>query len=383
MNKRFIQAAAATAAIALALTGCVQKVDSGSATTGTIKIGVFEPMTGANGGGGTMEVEGAKLANKLYPEVNGQKIELVIVDNKSDKVEAANAGKRLVEQDKVKAIIGSWGSGLSMSAGATFQAAKVPAVAASATNPNVTLNNPYYFRVCFIDPFQGTVLARLAFNELKAKKVSVIQEITNDYSVGLAKFFTDEFTKLGGTVVDGGKYNTGDTDFNAALTTVKSQAPDVIFAPGNFTESALIIKQARQLGLTQPFLGGDTWETPEFITTGGAAVDGAMFTTFFATEQPINDTSKKFIEEYKKEYNKEPSAVAALAFDAYLVIRDAMEKTKSTDGETLQKYLSTLKAFPGAAGPITMNETRDAVKDVVIKTVSGGKFTYKTTIKAS
>ena len=173
--------------------------------------------------------------------------------------------------------------------------------------------------MCIRDSFQGTVLARLAFNELKAKKVSVIQEITNDYSVGLAKFFTDEFTKLGGTVVDGGKYNTGDTDFNAALTTVKSQAPDVIFAPGNFTESALIIKQARQLGLTQPFLGGDTWETPEFITTGGAAVDGAMFTTFFATEQPINDTSKKFIEEYKKEYNKEPSAVAALAFDAYLV----------------------------------------------------------------
>ena len=119
------------------------------------------------------------------------------------------------------------------------------------------------------------------------------------------------------------------------------------------------------------------------FTTGGAAVDGAMFTTFFATEQPINDTSKKFIEEYKKEYNKEPSAVAALAFDAYLVIRDAMEKTKSTDGATLQKHLSTLKAFPGAAGPITMNESRDAVKDVVIKTVVGGKFTYKTTIKAS
>ena len=383
MQKVLIKAAVVTAVAALALSGCVSKVDDAGTAGGSIKIGVFEPMTGANGGGGTMEVEGAKLANKLYPEVNGQKIELVITDNKSDKVEAANAGKRLVEQDKVKAIIGSWGSGLSMSAGGAFQAAQVPAVAASATNPNVTLNNPYYFRVCFIDPFQGTVLARLAFNELKAKKVSVIQEITNDYSVGLAKFFTDEFTKLGGTVLDGGKYNTGDTDFSAALTTVKSQAPDVIFAPGNFTESALIMKQARQLGLQQPFLGGDTWETPEFITTGGTAVEGAMFTTFFATEQPINDTSKKFIEEYKKEYNKEPSAVAALAFDAYLVIRDAMEKTKSTDGPTLQKYLSTLKDFPGAAGPITMNETRDAVKDVVIKTVKDGKFAYKTTVKHS
>jgi len=368
-NRALLGATALTAVLALALGGCVSKVDSGTGSASTIKIGVFEPMTGANGGGGTMEVEGAKLANKLYPEVNGQKIELVITDNKSDKVEAANAGKRLVEQDGVKAIIGSWGSGLSMSAGAAFQAAQVPAVAASATNPNVTANNPYYFRVCFIDTFQGKVLAQLAYNELKAKKVSVVQEITNDYSVGLASYFSDEFKKLGGEVMEGGKYNTGDTDFNALLTNVKSQNPDVVFAPGNFTESALVIKQARQLGMQQPFLGGDTWETPEFITTGGASVNGALLTTFFSTENPINETSKKFIEEYKKEYNKEPSAVAALAFDAYLVIRNAIEQTKSTDGPTLQKYLSTLKDFDGATGNITMNETRDAVKDVVIKTV--------------
>ena len=382
-KKALLGATALAASLALALTGCVSKVDSGTGGATTIKVGVFEPMTGANGGGGTMEVEGAKLANKLYPTVNGSNIELVIVDNKSDKVEAANAGKRLVEQDGVKAVIGSWGSGLSMSAGATFQAAKVPAVAASATNPNVTANNDYYFRVCFIDTFQGKVLAQLAFNELKAKKVSIIQEITNDYSVGLASFFSDEFKKLGGTVLDGGKYNTGDTDFNAVLTNVKSQNPDVMFAPGNFTESALVIKQARQLGMQQPFLGGDTWETPEFITTGGASVNGALLTTFFSTENPINETSKKFIEEYKKEYNKEPSAVAALAFDAYLVIRNAIEQTKSTDGPTLQKYLSTLKDFDGATGNITMNETRDAVKDVVIKTVKDGKFAYQTTIKHS
>jgi len=382
-KKALLGATALAASLALALSGCVSKVDSGTGTGSTIKVGVFEPMTGANGGGGTMEVEGAKLANKLYPTVNDSKIELVIVDNKSDKVEAANAGKRLVEQDGVKAVIGSWGSGLSMSAGATFQAAKVPAIAASATNPNVTANNDYYFRVCFIDTFQGKVLAQLAFNELKAKKVSIIQEITNDYSVGLASFFSTEFKKLGGTVLDGGKYNTGDTDFNAVLTNVKSQNPDVIFAPGNFTESALVIKQARQLGMQQQFLGGDTWETPEFITTGGAAVNGALMTTFFSTENPINDTSKKFIEAYKKEYNKEPSAVAALAFDAYLVIRNAMEKTQSTDGPTLQKYLSGLKDFEGATGNITMNETRDAVKDVVIKSVKDGKFSYQTTIKHS
>ena len=377
---------ASVVAVAIPLTGCVSS-KAGSAGTaaggGTIKFGVFEPMTGNDGGGGTLEVKGAKLAAKLYPAVNGQKIELDIVDNKSDKVEAANAAKRLVEQDKVVAVIGSWGSGYSMSAGPTFDTAKVPAVAASATNPNVTAGHPYYFRVCFIDPFQGTVLAQLAFNDLKVKKVSVIQQVDSDYSVGLSKFFIDEFKKLGGEILDGGKYNTGDTDFSAQLTTVKSQAPDVIFAPGNFTQSALLIKQARQLGLQQQFLGGDTWETPEFITNGGKAVEGAMFTTFFSTENPINATSKKFIDEYKKEYNEDPSAVAALAFDAYLFIRNAIETTKSTDGPTLQKALAATKNFEGATGPITMNETHDAVKDVVIKTVTDAKFTYKTTVKHS
>ena len=221
-----------------------------AASSDTIKIGVFEPMTGANAAGGALEIEGIKLANELYPTVtvNGKeyKVELVIVDNKSDKVEAANAAQRLVDKEKVKVILGSWGSGYSIAAGPIVQDGKVPAIGLSCTNPLVTQGNPYYFRVCFIDPFQGTVMAKYANQDLGAKTAVLIREISNDYSVGLAKFFADQFKKLTGndnSILAELNYNTGDQDFTAQLTAIKSKNPDVIFAPGNYTESALIMKQ--------------------------------------------------------------------------------------------------------------------------------------------
>ncbi|NSA01486.1 ABC-type branched-subunit amino acid transport system substrate-binding protein [Clostridium beijerinckii] len=188
-----------------------------------------------------------------------------------------------MEQEQVNAIIGSWGSGNSMAAGDVVQDAKVPAVAASATNPLVTAGNDYYFRVCFIDPFQGTVMAKYAANKLQAKKVALLQEVSSDYSVGICKFFTDEFIKITGdkdAIIAKANYNTGDQDFTAQLTNIKSSNPDVIFAPGNFTEGAMIIKQARQLGITTPIIGGDTWETPEFLDIGKEDVDGTVFSTF-------------------------------------------------------------------------------------------------------
>ena len=379
---------------ALVVTGCGTKTAAPSTTgsSGTsgsgdvIKIGVFEPMTGANAAGGALEVEGIKLANKLYPEVLGKKIELVTVDNKSDKVEAASAASRLVEKEKVSAIIGSWGSSLSMAAGDIVKKAKVPTVAASATNPLVTENNNYYFRVCFIDPFQGKVMANYAFNKLKAKKVAIVQEVSSDYSIGLAKFFTDSFKQLTGdqnAIVGVANYNTGDQDFSAQLTNLKATNPDVIFAPGNFTESALLIKQARQLGITVPIIGGDTWETPEFIDIGKQAVEGAIFSTFFTSEKPITPESEKFLAEYRKENpGKEPAAVTALGYDAYLVILDAMTKANSSDPVKVRDQLAKTKDFPGAAGMITFDQNGNAVKDAVIKQVKNGKFTYLDLVKA-
>ena len=348
-----------------------------------IKIGVFEPMTGANAAGGAMEVEGIKLANKLYPEVLGKKVEVVIVDNKSDKVEAANAAARLVDKEKVTAIIGSWGSSFSMAAGSIVKEAQIPTVGASCTNPLVTMGNDYYFRVCFIDTFQGAVMANYAYKEVGARKVAIVQEISNDYSVGLAKFFTDEFKRLTGdenAIVAVSNYNTGDMDFTAQVTNLKSLNPDAVFAPGNYTESALLIKQARELGMDVPFLGGDTWEAPEFLDVGKKNVEGAYFSTFFTTEIPITETSEIFIDEYRKEYNKEPAAVTALGFDAYMVILDAIERAGSDDPVAVRDAIATTKGYPGAAGIITLDATGDAVKNAVIKTVKYGNFAFVTTI---
>jgi branched-chain amino acid transport system substrate-binding protein len=355
-------------------------------TSEVIKIGVFEPMTNANAAGGAMEVEGIQLANDLYPEVLGKKIKLVIADNKSDKVEAANAVTRLVEKEKVVAIIGSWGSSFSMAAGPIVKENKIPAVAASATNPLVTKGNDYYFRVCFIDPFQGKVMANYAFNQIGAKKAAIIKEVSNDYAVGLAKFFSDEFVKLTGdpkSIVANVDYQTNDQEFSAQLQAAAQANPDVIFAPGNFTESALIIKQAREQGIDIPIIGGDTWEAPEFLQIGGEAVEGAVFSTFFTSEVPITKESEKFLAEYRKKYNEEPSSVAALGYDAYLVIRAAIEKAGSTDPVKIRDEIAKTKDFVGAAGIITLDENGDAVKSAVIKKVENGKFVYQATVEPS
>lgn len=370
-------------ACAIALAAC------GSKTGGNvIKIGVFEPLTGANGAGGADESEGVKLANALYPTVTvggkEYKIELVVADNKSDKVEAANAATMLAQRAKVNAVIGSWGSSLSMSGGPIFAEAKIPAVGASCTNPNVTKGNEFYFRVCFLDPFQGQVMAAYAFKNVGAKKAAIIREVSNDYSVGLAKFFTDSFLQLTGdpkAIVAESDYNTGDQDFNAQLTNIKKSNPDVIFAPGNYTESALIIKQARQLGITTPFLGGDTWDNDAFLQVGGKEVEGTVVSTFFANDVPINKTSELFLKEYRAKYNKEPAAVAALGFDAYLVILDAIKRADSTDSVKIRDQIAKTANFEGAAGSITINANRDAEKDAVIKIVKDGKLQYLTTVK--
>ncbi|MDF2880394.1 MAG: Extracellular ligand-binding receptor [Clostridiaceae bacterium] len=367
--------------------GCTKIArDEGNKATGdVIKIGVFEPITGANGAGGALEVEGVKLANKMYPTVLGKKVQLVVVDNKSDKTEAASAAARLVEKEKVVSIIGSWGSSLSMSAGDVVKMGKVPAVGASCTNPLVTIGNDYYFRVCFIDPFQGTVMANYAYSTLGAKKAAIIREVSNDYSVGLSKYFTDSFKKLTGDencIAAVANYNTGDQDFSAQLTNLKGKKFDVIFAPGNFTESALLIKQARDLGIKVPILGGDTWETQEFLDIGKDAVEGSTFSTFFSSEKPITKEAQKFLTEYRKEYKKEPAAVTALGYDAYILILDAIKRAGVADSVKIRDQLAATKDFEGSCGVINFDENRNAIKDAIIKQVVDKKFQYKGTVSS-
>jgi branched-chain amino acid transport system substrate-binding protein len=353
-----------------------------------VKFGVFEPLTGANAAGGAEELDGIRLAQSLYPTVKvgnvTYKIELAIADNKSDKVEAANAGQSLVDRDKVQVVLGSWGSGLSMAAGPIFRDAKVPAIGLSCTNPLVTKGNPFYFRVCFIDPFQGTVMATYASTNLKAKKAVLIREVSNDYSVGLAKFFADSFvalTKDKNAIVATLNYNTGDQDFSAQLTQIKSLKADVIFAPGNYTESALIIKQARELGIKTPFLGGDTWEIAEFISVGKAAVEGAVLSTFFDNDAPLTPNSKIFVTEYQKKYGRLPSGTAVLGYDGYLLAIDAIKRAGSIDTVKIRDAIAATRKFPGASGYITFTpDSNDPVKSAVIKEVKGGKFVYKTSV---
>ncbi|MHB9295237.1 branched-chain amino acid transport system substrate-binding protein [Pillotina sp. SPG140] len=352
-----------------------------------IKIGVFEPMTGANAAGGAMEVEGIRLANELNPTVTvggkTYRVELVVADNKSDKVEAANAVQRLIDRDKVTVLLGSWGSSLSMAAGEVAREARVPVIGLSCTNPLVTAGNDYYFRVCFIDPFQGTVMANYAFNDVGARTAVLVREISNDYSVGLAKFFADTFIKLTGNpraILATVDYNTGDQDFSAQVTTIGALKPDVIFAPGNYTESALVMKQARELGITIPLLGGDTWETPEFIDVGRERVEGAVFSTFFASEYAANSVAETFLREYRARYNREPAAVTALGYDGYLVALDAIKRAGTVDKQKIRDAIAATSGFVGAAGTVTLDENGDATKSAFIKTVQGGSFVFKTVV---
>jgi branched-chain amino acid transport system substrate-binding protein len=381
MNKKYMLLILSAVLVLSTLAGCG---GNDATSSDVIKIGVFEPLTGANAAGGEMTVEGIKLANEKVGEVLGKEVQLVILDNKSEKVDAANAASSLIDKEKVVAIIGSYGSSLSMAAGDIVKTGKVPAVGCSPTNPLVTLDNDFYFRVCFIDPFQGTVMANYAFNELRAKKAAIIQDVQQDYSIGLSKYFVDAFVKLTGdadSIVGTISYNTGDQDFSAQLTNINSLNPDVIFAPGNDGESALLIKQARDLGITTPILGGDTWESPVFLDVGGSAVEGVVYSTHFTSESPVTVASEEFLKEYKDKYNKEANAFAALGYDAYMVIIDAIEKAGSEDPVAIRDKIAATKDFVGATGVITLDENGDAVKSAIINQVKDGRFIYLTTVE--
>lgn len=356
----------------------------------TIKIGVFEPLTGADADGGKLEKEGIDLAHELYPVVTIDGIEIPVeleyADNKSDKIESVNAARNLADNFGAHIIIGSWGSTNSIAAGPVFEEAQIPAIGTSCTNPLVTLGNEYYFRVCFIDSFQGAVMANYAVNDGGYKKVAIIQEASNGYSVALSQLFTNAMKELTGDencITSIANYNTGDHDFSAQLTAIKNSEAEAIFFPGSFTESALIMKQARELGITIPFLGGDTWETPRMIEIAGGAAEGAVYSSFYDPATPLTDRTTEFLDAYADKYGKDALAagVTALGFDAYLLAIETIEKAGSVDGPTLRDTLARTTDFEGATGYVTLDENGDAVKAAVIKTIEGGKFVYQSFVK--
>lgn len=345
----------------------------------TVRIGVFLPLTGQNAFGGQLELEGVQMAFKEVGTILGKKIELFVVDNKSDKVESANAVKRLIDKEKVHAIIGTYGSSLAMAGGEVSEKAGIPQVGTSCTNPLVTQGKKYIFRVCFIDPYQGAGAATYAIKSLGLKKAALLVDVANDYSVGLANYFKKSFGKLGGEIVTTLNYQSGDQDFTAQLTKIISQKPDVLFIPSYFAEGAIIMKQAQELGATFKIMGGDAMDNPKITEIGGKAVEGFVHTTFpyDPSMKDMNPMAKKFTEDWKKIHpGKDPNVNAALGYDAYMIILDAITRAGKVEPEAITKALAETKGFVGVTGATTINASHDAEKPVGLVLIKDGKKTY-------
>jgi branched-chain amino acid transport system substrate-binding protein len=351
---------------------------------------VFEPVTGENGGGGFQELLGMRYANELTPEIELDgtvyKIELVEVDNQSDRAAAVSAAQSLMASG-VSVVLGSYGSAVCIAAGEIFADAGVPAIGASCTNPQVTLGNDFYFRVCFLDPFQGEVMANYAFQE-GAQKAAVITQLGDDYSSGLGNFFLRAFENLGGEIVAEEQFQTGQTDFKAILTNVKAAEPDAIFAPSSITTAPLLIKQARELGITARIMAGDTWENVTIIENAGADAEGVVLSTFF---DEADATAADFVAGFKAFLNANPeylernggegvAAVSALGYDSYNVAIEAIKAAGSADPLAIRDALVGVSCN-GVTGSITFDENGDAVKDMAyVKIVENGAFKFLKTV---
>ncbi len=344
----------------------------------TLKIGVVLPMTGGISAFGQMTWEGVQLAHQLKPTAAGNEIKLVLLDNRSEKTEAANAVARAIDKEQVVAILGQVASSHSLAGGAVAEEKHVPMLSPSSTNPLVTQGKKYVSRACFIDPFQGGAAAVFAYKKLGVRSVVVFTDVEQDYSVGLTNFFMKAFRKLGGKVKQV-FYKTGDQDFTAQVSIALRYHPDAIYITGYYPEAALISRQARQLGFQGYIMGGDGLEAPELIKIGGEAVDGIYFTTHFNARGAATEMSKKFVKMYEEKYGKAPSALGALGFDAYLIIAEALERVLSKNPslvndlqglrDALAKEIRNTKNFEGASGFITIDENGNAIKSVVVDVV--------------
>ncbi len=385
-GKLLATAISAMLAVSVVASGC----GGGSKASDEIKIGVVSEMTGSNATYGTSVVNGMKLALKEVNDkggVNGKKVSIVVADSKSEPAEAANAMSKLVNQDKTPVVMGIFTSSSAIAAANVSESAKVPFLAIGATNPKVTLDDktgkvkPNTFRVCFIDPFQGTVGANFVLNELKLKKAVIFVDNSSDYSKGLASFFKQAYTSKGGEIVGEEAYLQKDTDFKAVLTKIKTMNPEILYVPGYYEEVGKIIKQARELGMTLPIVGGDGWDSPKLSEIAGA---GPLNNTFFTNHYSPDDTSpasKAFVDAYVKAYNQKPDAPAVLGYDGARLMIDAISRAGGTEGAKVSKALAETKNYKAVTGDTSLNETHDAVKSAVIIEFKDGKQAYRATVK--
>ena len=313
--------------------------------------------------------------------INGRKLDIVVEDDKGSPESAAQLTNKLIQNYKVVAIIGAGASGNSLAAAPGAQSAKVPLISPSSTNPAVTQAGDYIFRACYIDAFQGEVMARFAANTLKAKKAAIMLDFSSPYSRGLTEFFELGFAKLDGQIAIKQSYSQGDADYRGQLSAIKAAAPDVIYIPGYYGDVALIAKQARQLGMNQPLLGADGWDAPGLWELGGDALNGCYISNHYSADDP-SDTIQTFVRNYRLRYgNLTPDAHAALAYDALRFLADALGRTGIANGPTLRDALAETKNFPGVTGIISMDRNRNAVKPAVILKLQDGSYIYQETIQ--
>ncbi|MDB5048034.1 MAG: Branched-chain amino acid transporter, amino acid-binding protein [Fibrobacteres bacterium] len=380
-------------ALAMASFACLSacnKKDAGSSDN-EILIGHYGSLTGATATFGQSAQKGIEMAVDAINEsggVLGKKLKVIVEDDQGKPEEAQTVATKLISKDRVVALLGEIASSNSLAAAPVAQANRIPMISPGSTNPKVTMVGDYIFRVCFIDPFQGLVMAKFATNTLKLKKVAVLRDIKSDYSVGLANFFVENFAKMGGTIVTDISYSQGDKDFTAQLTAIKAKNPDGIFVPGYYTEVGLIALQARKLGITVTLLGGDGWDSSDLWKIGGTALNGCFYSNHYSVDDP-NPILQKFVKDYKTRYGKTsdsiPDAMAALGYDAALVLADAMKRANSTRPDSVRDALAQTKGFMGVTGNTTLDSNRNAVKPAVVLEVKvddkgNGRNVFKETV---
>ena len=371
-------------AVCGALLSCVLGCGAEKRAANAIVVGHVASMTGDTATFGRSADQGMRMA---IAEINtaggvlGKPIELVTEDDRSLTEEARTAAQKLLQRDQVVALLGEVASSRSLAAAPEAQRARVPMISPGSTNPKVTEVGDYIFRACFIDPFQGAVMARFAVDDLHAKRVAILFDFKQDYSVGLADYFRATARKLGAEIVADERYTSGDIEFRAQLTTIRAAKPDAIFVPGYYTELGLIAKQARELDIDVPLLGGDGWDSEKTIEIGGDAVEGYFFSTHYAADSD-SPRVQAFVTEFTKRYGATPDAMAALGYDAARILADALGRAGGSDGPALRDAIAATKDFDGVTGKISMDEQRNARKDAVVLKIEGGKFRYHKTVSA-
>lgn len=393
IHRRMFLALAAVASIVSF--GCEQKVPnpgtSGSKTTtgpaAVIKIGHYGSLTGSEATFGKSTDNGIKLAVNQVNAAGGltisgvkHKVQLISEDTEGKPDKAGTVVTKLITKDEVAAVLGEVASSVSLQGAPICQQYTVPMITPSSTNPSVTQKGDYIFRVCYIDPFQGQAAAKFAVNDLKITKAAVLFDQSGAYSVGLKDEFIKAYKALGGTITTEQAYTKGAADFNAQLTRIRETNPGIIFVPGYYSDITAISIQARKLGINQPMLGGDGWDSEELGKNAKENIEGYFYTNHYAPDQKTPAVAK-FLADYGAEFNGAvPDGLAALGYDAARVLFAAIERANSTDGAKLRDAIATTKDYPGVTGAITLNKDRDAVKPIVVVERKNGQWVFRSQI---